>query len=72
MEQQANIFYESYRIILVKEDAYKSRIESLRKENKKLSDHKETLQADYAYVKKKCQSLLEKNKKYKQVEILKS
>ena len=66
VEQQATIFYESYRIVLVKEDAYKTRIESLRKENKKLIDQKEFLEADYAYLKKKCQGLLEKNKKYKQ------
>jgi hypothetical protein len=65
VQEQANIFYESYRIILVKEDAYKTRIEKLRKDNKVLTDKNEIMEAEYAYVKKKCQNLLEKNKKYK-------
>lgn len=65
IDQQANIFYESFRIILVKEDAYKSRIQTLKNENEKLNNSKMVLESEYAFVKKRCQNLIEKNKRYK-------
>lgn len=62
LDQQAQIFYESYRIILVKEDGYKERINNLRVENEKLQKYKMASEADYQYLKKKYQNTVDKNK----------
>ena len=62
LDQQAQIFYESYRIILVKEDGYKERINNLRAENEKLQKYKMASEADYQYLKKKYQNTVDKNK----------
>ena len=45
-EQQADLFYEAYRVILVKQDSYKSQIEKLRIENESLNQYKLCAKSD--------------------------
>ena len=53
-EAQANIFYEQYRIILVKEDSLKSRIDDLKRENEQLKSQNQSLDSDYTKLEKRC------------------
>ena len=53
IEQQARIFYESYRIILVKEESYKEKINNQKQEIDMMAKEKVQVESDYDYLKKK-------------------
>lgn len=60
-EQQADIFYQSYHMILVKEDMYKQNIMYLKEKIKELEDDN----AEQDHMKKKTLALLAKNQALK-------